>query len=259
MQKILNYFSFLKTQNRLGTSYILIGENLLSFALELTKLINCPNDVYFCNVCKTCKQVEKKVSTDLYIFDGSDYIKIDQVKDFQRFLSLKCVFLKRKVLIINNAHNFLETAQSAFLKTLEEPPSNSIIFLLASRLDNFLPTIISRCRVIYLPFKGESIYDEHNFSFFKRMLTSSDFSFENREKAKIFFLYLITFLRDSMIFYITKEKKYLLNADNYEIISNLRIPFKDLVYKLEVALKLFDDLDNINLNLAKEILRNKVL
>lgn len=54
----------------------------------------------------------------------------------------------KKVYIIDDAENLNVAAQNALLKTLEEPPSYAVIILIASSVDSFLPTIISRLSVM---------------------------------------------------------------------------------------------------------------
>jgi DNA polymerase-3 subunit delta' len=50
-----------------------------------------------------------------------------------------------KVFIIHDAHAMLPTSSNALLKTLEEPPEDTYIFLLSYRVHEILPTILSRC------------------------------------------------------------------------------------------------------------------
>jgi len=53
-----------------------------------------------------------------------------------------------KVFIIHDAEKMLPSNSNALLKTLEEPPSDTYIFLISSDPDKLLPTIVSRCRKI---------------------------------------------------------------------------------------------------------------
>lgn len=56
----------------------------------------------------------------------------------------------RRVAIIDTADDMNENAANAILKTLEEPPPNAVLFLLASTPGRLLPTIRSRCRTLRL-------------------------------------------------------------------------------------------------------------
>jgi len=63
-----------------------------------------------------------------------------------------------KVFIIHDAHRMLPTSSNALLKTLEEPPSNSIFILLSSKPKEMLSTVVSRCRqVSFYPLAQEEI------------------------------------------------------------------------------------------------------
>jgi DNA polymerase III subunit delta' len=55
---------------------------------------------------------------------------------------------KAKVFIIHDAERMLPSSANALLKTLEEPTFDSFIFLLTSKLEDMLPTIVSRCSKI---------------------------------------------------------------------------------------------------------------
>lgn len=77
-------------------------------------------------------------------------IGIDQVRTIKHFVGLRPYSEIYKVAYIEEAQNLTVEAQNAFLKTLEEPPERTIIVLTAPSVDSLLPTIISRCQVIYL-------------------------------------------------------------------------------------------------------------
>ncbi|MCK4809478.1 MAG: hypothetical protein KAS99_00890 [Candidatus Omnitrophica bacterium] len=253
-ENILNYFSLLKKLNCFSTSYLFVGEDLLQFSLEIAKLINCPNSNRYCDICESCRELKKKVSFDLFIIEEPSYIKIDNIRQAQRFLSFKSSNLSKKILIVNRAHNFTEEAANSFLKTLEEPPKNSFIILLSSRLDTILPTIISRCKSVYFP--SESTHSRfNNGGTLETFLNTKNIgAFKNRELARSFFSDLIVFLRDYIIFVLTNDRKILLNQSSYEIICRFPEAVKIMPEKLENIIKIYNDLDNINVNLAVNLL-----
>ncbi len=75
---------------------------------------------------------------------------IKAVKSWQQKLLLRPVASPMKAGIIEQA-NFLTTeAQNALLKTLEEPPPNTILILTANTSSYFLPTILSRCLITHI-------------------------------------------------------------------------------------------------------------
>ena len=79
--------------------------------------------------------------------NGSEIIKIAQIRNIKNFLSRKSINSEKKIVLINNAHLLNESASNCLLKTLEEP-SNGIFILLTSKLNLLLDTISSRCQII---------------------------------------------------------------------------------------------------------------
>ena len=79
--------------------------------------------------------------------NGSEIIKIAQIRNIKNFLSRKSINSEKKIVLITNAHLLNEAASNCLLKTLEEP-SNGIFILLTSKLNHLLDTIISRCQII---------------------------------------------------------------------------------------------------------------
>ncbi|MCD6583149.1 MAG: hypothetical protein J7K71_00455, partial [Candidatus Omnitrophica bacterium] len=217
-KKVLDYFSLLKRNNLVSSSYLFVGSNLLSLSLDIAKLINCPNSDYFCNRCESCKEFEKSISCDIFCVDEPYTIKIENIRVAQQFLARKSTNLLKKVLVVNNVHNLTEEASNAFLKSLEEPPKDSLIILTSSRVDMILPTILSRCKRIYFP-----MIEEASFLYSKEVLRNFLVdgnlpAFKSREEARNFFSDVIVFLRDYMIFGIIKNRNLLINSRSYEII-----------------------------------------
>lgn len=73
-------------------------------------------------------------------------IGIEQMQDLSRRLRLKSE--RARIVIIRDAHKMTLAAQNAALKTLEEPPSGTLIFLTANQKSQLLPTIASRLKEI---------------------------------------------------------------------------------------------------------------
>ncbi len=72
-------------------------------------------------------------------------IKVEQIRALGERLSLRPLEAKYKVALLVNAHGMNPQAQNALLKTLEEPPRDTVLLLVTSALDKLLPTIRSRC------------------------------------------------------------------------------------------------------------------
>ena len=89
---------------------------------------------------------------------ASSEIKIDQIRGAQESISLRPSEGSKKFLIVDGAETLNTAAQNAFLKTLEEPPGDSVIILIASRPQSLLPTIRSRCQEIrFLPLSRQQL------------------------------------------------------------------------------------------------------
>ena len=86
--------------------------------------------------------LEKKTTKN-----GSEIIKISQIRNIKTFLSQKSINSEKKIVLIIDAHLLNEAASNCLLKTLEEP-SNGVFILLTSKLNLLLDTIISRCQIV---------------------------------------------------------------------------------------------------------------
>jgi DNA polymerase-3 subunit delta' len=102
-----------------------------------------------CGACAPCRKVAADSHADIhYIEPDGQFIKIEQVRELQRDLSLRPYEAPRKACIIESAERFNPAAGNSLLKTLEEPPGNAIIILLTENAGMLLPTIRSRCQLI---------------------------------------------------------------------------------------------------------------
>lgn len=130
-----------------------VGKKLV--ALEFAKILNCPSDKSSsmreqCG-CSSCSKVDRGIHPDVVLveYEGIGDIKVDQVREgVEEKLYLKPYEGAFKIVIVNEAERMNRSAQNAFLKTLEEPPPNSVIILISSRPQALLPTILSRCQII---------------------------------------------------------------------------------------------------------------
>ncbi|MFZ1948344.1 MAG: hypothetical protein WAW06_12410 [bacterium] len=66
----------------------------------------------------------------------------------QSFLSVRSLWGGRKIVVIDDAHKMTPQAQNCLLKTLEEPPADSLLILVTHDRRRLFPTIASRCQVV---------------------------------------------------------------------------------------------------------------
>ena len=147
-------------KNRISHAYLFsgpegVGKKLV--AIGFAKLINCSEDGtenLDCE-CTSCVKTEKGLNPDVLVFGypGEKTIKVDHVRqDIERLIHLAPYENPYKVFIIDGAQRMNFNAQNAFLKTLEEPPPNSVIILITTLADLLMPTIRSRCQsVVFQP------------------------------------------------------------------------------------------------------------
>lgn len=139
---------------RISHAYLFYGQQQLgkkTLALKFAKLLNCKADFEDrpCNSCEVCEEIDERRHPDLSVIepDGGE-IKIGQVRDLTERLSKKPYQGPYKIAIIDQAHLLNHEAESALLKTVEEPKGKTILLLITSQKDNLVPTLISRTQSI---------------------------------------------------------------------------------------------------------------
>ncbi len=86
-------------------------------------------------------------SIDTLEINPDTSIGIEEVRQIQHFLSRKPIQSDQNIVVIHQAHLLTVPAQNALLKTLEEPPGNSLIYLVTDFPDQLLPTVLSRVQL----------------------------------------------------------------------------------------------------------------
>lgn len=121
-----------------------------------------------CDHCSNCRMFDEGLHPDFKLLEpekGS--LKIDQIRQGIKFLSYRPQISTKRILIIDEADAMTRDAQNSFLKTLEEPPQNTIIILIANSPFSLLSTVRSRLLPLrFSSFPQEAIENflEKNFS-----------------------------------------------------------------------------------------------
>ncbi len=127
-----------------------------TLALRFAQALNCPQSTASgqpCGTCRDCKQIENMQHPDLSIVQAETEggtLKVDQVREVRRSLSLKPYQAKYRVALFLRFQEASEGAANALLKTLEEAPGHVILILTADNPEQLLPTITSRCEILRL-------------------------------------------------------------------------------------------------------------
>lgn len=147
-----------------------VGKKLV--AIEFAKVLNCNKLKPEYNTitkrsscdCRPCVKIQSYIHPDVNLieFKGVKDIKVDQIREeIEEVLWLKSFEGNYKVIIVDEAERMNINAQNAFLKTLEEPPPESVIILIASQEHLLLPTIRSRCQTVnFFKLSDEIIRDQ---------------------------------------------------------------------------------------------------
>ena len=122
------------------------GKKSLAKLMAQTVLCTAEGTNKPCGVCPACKKCESDMHPDIhYVRPEKNTIKIEQIRELNRSLSLTSTEGGKKIAVIEPAGAMNESAQNALLKTLENPTGDTMFFLLTDAPGALLPTVVSRC------------------------------------------------------------------------------------------------------------------
>ena len=259
-------------RGRIPSSYLFAGESGIGkkcAAITLAKAVNClktidsqPLQVDSCDECSSCRKLDAGVHPDyLLVLPESGQIRIEEIRSIDDRLSLKPFEARKKVVIIDDADTMNVFASNAFLKTLEEPPKDSIIILISSKPDNLPDTIRSRCsKINFIPLDEEAcrnvikkaigqneklsgeisalirlslgrpglvisgdLLEERTWfiDILNNMLLSRKDVWASREDMEKWHNFLLIFLRDMAVLKLTHNEKDLINEDQKDFLNKL--------------------------------------
>ena len=127
-------------------------------AITLAKALNCKgtNPLDACGECESCGKIERGIHPDFFYLEPvkntptarEASIKIEPIRELQKKLAYMPYEGKTKVVVIDSAELMNPQAMNSFLKTLEEPPSSTVLILISANPNRLLPTLLSRCQGI---------------------------------------------------------------------------------------------------------------
>ena len=164
-QKQLTVLRSALASGRLHHAYLFLGPEGVGkrlVAVALAKSLHCSelkND--FCGGCVNCRRIAAGNHPDVRVIEplsGKKEISIQQIRELERELNYRSFTGKRKIAIIDPATLLNLSSQNALLKTLEEPPQDCLIVLIAANEGGLLPTLRSRClRLSFTPLARNEI------------------------------------------------------------------------------------------------------
>ena len=134
-----------------GLEGIGLKQFTLSFAMKILCISKDNQSKVACGKCKSCELFKAKSNPDLKLIlpeEKGKLIKVDQVRELIDYVSFKSFLGGIKIVIINPADAMNRSTANALLKTLEEPPTQSMLILLTHRPSILPVTIRSRCQKI---------------------------------------------------------------------------------------------------------------
>ncbi|MBI5177703.1 MAG: DNA polymerase III subunit delta' [Nitrospinae bacterium] len=136
------------------------GTGKTKAAMAFANALLCPSDGDRpCGHCRACTMFAAGSHPDSFsVSPDGVMIKIEQVRDLIAAIGLKSYMGGRKVCLMLEAEAMNRTTANAFLKTLEEPPGDTVLILVSSNPAGLLPTIVSRCRMVrFVPMEPEAL------------------------------------------------------------------------------------------------------
>ncbi len=169
------------SKNKINHAYLFFGirgTGKTTLARIFAKSINCENKNGYnpCNECEICRTINNGSAFDIIEIDAASNNGVDEIRLIKENTSFLTTSTKYKVYIIDEVHMLTKAAFNALLKTLEEPPLNTIFLLATTEIQKIPLTVLSRTIIINLEvisdknikkglkvvLEGEKIeYDDH--------------------------------------------------------------------------------------------------
>lgn len=138
------------TQGQVHHAYLFVGSRgtgKTSMAKMLAACLNCERGptVEPCGSCDSCRSIAAATSLDVVEMDAASHNGVDDIRELREAVQYAPVAGRSKVYILDEAHMLSTQAWNAFLKTLEEPPPNTIFVLATTEAHKVMATVVDRC------------------------------------------------------------------------------------------------------------------
>jgi DNA polymerase III subunit gamma/tau len=140
-------------RDKVHHAYLFVGSRgtgKTSMAKILAACLNCErrvdgSSIEPCGECDSCVSIARATSLDVIEMDAASNNSVDDIRELRESVAYAPVSGRRKVYILDEAHMLSTAAWNAFLKTLEEPPPNTVFVLATTEANKVPATVVDRC------------------------------------------------------------------------------------------------------------------
>lgn len=150
---------------KVAPAYLLSGTRGVgktTIARIFAKALNCVHSPTAepCNECPQCQHITAGNHVDVNEIDGASNTGVDDVRALRETIGFLPMEGRYKIFIIDEAHMLSKSAFNALLKTLEEPPPNTVFIFATTEVHRFPATIVSRCQhYVFKHLPEQAIYE----------------------------------------------------------------------------------------------------
>jgi DNA polymerase-3 subunit delta' len=132
------------------------GSGRTTTALAFAQALLCEGGTA-CGRCRGCRLAGERKHPDFHVIvptppesnpKGARAIRIGAVRELQHEAALRPVTARHKIFVLDDADRMTGESPQAILKTLEEPPAQTLLILILARARAMPATVISRCQLV---------------------------------------------------------------------------------------------------------------